>query len=258
MPMVSEILSRLEVRPSDNIERDQVLLYFVGDGYQKWTEVFTLGNISTIIGKAKSRKTFFITLIASALVGNAIVGIRSQLDTNGEVVIFDTEQGKYHVYLLTKRINSMLGMWPDRLKVFGLRPLTTLERLTQIQAYIEMNQPSMVFIDGVRDLVTDINDATQATDVVGKLMNWSYEYHCHICSVLHQNKADDNARGHIGTEIVNKSETVLSVRKDGQNSLVKSEFTRGMETKDLWFGIDGHGLPYILDNVPVKKDEEIF
>jgi len=258
MPTVTEILSRLEVRPSDNIERDQVLLYFVGDGYNKWTEVFTAGNISTFIGKAKSRKTFFITLITAALIGDKIPGIRSQLGPNDEMVLFDTEQGKYYVYLLTKRINAMLGMWPERLKVFGLRPLTTIERLTQIQAYIEMNKPKVVFIDGVRDLVTDINDANQATDVVGKLMNWSYEYHCHICSVLHQNKADDNARGHIGTEIVNKSETVLSVKKDGQNSLVKSEFTRNMETKDLWFGVDTHGLPYVLDSVPVKNEQAPF
>ena len=32
--------------------------------------------------------------------------------------------------------------------------------------------------------------------------------------ILHQNKGDENARGHIGTELNNKAETVLLVEKD--------------------------------------------
>ena len=33
--------------------------------------------------------------------------------------------------------------------------------------------------------------------------------------MLHLNKGDDNARGHIGTELNNKAETVLQIAKDG-------------------------------------------
>ena len=35
--------------------------------------------------------------------------------------------------------------------------------------------------------------------------------------LLHQNKGDEHARGHIGTELSNKAETVLQVEKDEKN-----------------------------------------
>mgnify|MGYP007001916110 CR=1 FL=1 len=44
-------------------------------------------------------------------------------------------------------------------------------------------------------------------------MGWSETKGIHIFTVLHENKIDNNVRGHIGTELQNKSETVISVRK---------------------------------------------
>lgn len=254
---VKSDLQRLEIRPDDHVERDQVLLFFKAS--YGWTEVFTIGNISTIIGKAKSRKTFLTTSIVAGIITNREMQFRSQL--TGDVVIFDTEQGKFHVWRVTKRIEAMVGKWPENLRVFGLRPLTTQERVNEIENYIMQYGPQLVIIDGIRDLVTDINSADQATEIVGKLMRWSYEKNCHICSVLHQNKADDNARGHIGSEIVNKSETVISVNKakNKEFSDVKSMYTRGKETEDFQFYID-KGLPVInyeyVTPVQEKEDDE--
>ena len=45
-------------------------------------------------------------------------------------------------------------------------------------------------------------------------MQWTSERGIHIQTVLHLNKGDDNSRGHIGTELNNKAETVLQVTKD--------------------------------------------
>ena len=59
-------------------------------------------------------------------------------------------------------------------------------------------------IDGIRDLVYDINSPSEATCVISKLMQWTDEYQIHLHTILHQNKSDENARGHIGTEINNK------------------------------------------------------
>jgi RecA-family ATPase len=240
-------LPELEVRPDDLIDRDQVLVSFRAD--YGWTDLMTLGNISTIIGKAKSRKTFFITLLLTGIVTNRNYFFKSGLG-NSAVVIFDTEQGRYHVWKVAKRIENMVGKFPDNVKIYGLRPLTVQERVQEIENYLYLSEPQLVIIDGVRDLVTDINSAEQATEVVGKLMKWSYDIKCHICTVLHQNKADDNARGHIGTEIVNKSETVIQVAKPSQKerakdySIVSSVYTRGQEIKEFQFKIE-NGIPVI-------------
>lgn len=230
----------LEIRPDMQIERSQILTSFKSE--HTWTEIMTVGNISAIIGKAKSRKTFFVTMLVAALINNRNIYIKSQL--TGNIAWFDTEQGKYHVWKVSKRVEAILGMWDERIKMFCLRPLTTEARIKYIENYVYINDVQFLIIDGIRDLVTDINDANQATEIVGKLMKWSYENEMHICIVIHQNKGDENARGHIGTEIVNKSESVISITKDGLNTTIKSEYTRGEEIIPFNFIID-KGLPVI-------------
>ena len=63
-------------------------------------------------------------------------------------------------------------------------------------------------------MVYDINSPSESTKVISLLMTWTGERHIHIHTILHQNKGDENARGHIGTELSNKAETVLQVEKD--------------------------------------------
>lgn len=238
-------LDKRRICPSDNISKDQALFYMRAEFGMTLTEVMTIGNISTLIGRAKGRKSYFIRLLIAIMKGLHDEQFRSEV--SGKIALFDTEQAQYHIWKATKCIEQMLGLWPSGLDVFGLRPDNTAERMTLIESYIYQQEPQVVFIDGIRDLVTDINDATQATEIVGKLMKWSYDTKCHICCVLHQNKADENARGHIGTEIVNKSETVISINKIFGNttySEVKSVYTRGYEVKEFQFSIE-NGLPVV-------------
>ena len=67
----------------------------------------------------------------------------------------------------------------------------------------------LVIIDGIRDLMLDINNPSESVHIINKLMQWSSRYDLHIHCVLHLNKGDDNVRGHIGTELSNKAELVV-------------------------------------------------
>lgn len=250
LPEVKNItpLDSRRIQPSDNIQRDQALFYMKADYEMTLTEVMTRGNISTLIGRAKGRKSYFLKLLIAAMKGYRDEQFRSEV--NGRIALFDTEQAQYHVWKGTKQIEQMISYWPKDVDVFALRPDNTVDRISLIENYIYMNEPQIVFIDGIRDLITDINSAEQATEIVGKLMRWSHEKKCHICCVLHQNKADENARGHIGTEVVNKSETVLSINKipgSSSYSEVKSVYTRGLEIKEFQFSIE--------NSLPVVKHE---
>ena len=66
-------------------------------------------------------------------------------------------------------------------------------------------------------MVYDINSPGESTRIISKLMQWTDDRQIHIHTILHQNKGDENARGHIGTELNNKAETVLLVEKDKSN-----------------------------------------
>lgn len=132
------------------------------------------------------------------------------------------------------------------------------ERLKLIE-YAIYNTPGLGFvvIDGIKDLVTSINDEAEATMIASKLLQWTEERGIHIVVVLHQNKGDNNARGHIGTELINKAETVLSVTKSDQDnniSIVNPEMCRNREPEPFAFEII-EGLPRLVDNFQIRTSE---
>lgn len=177
-----------------------------------------------------------------------------------KVLYFDTEQGRYYVLLAVRRICRQAGIpEPDNLEVYGLRSKPPAERLKLIEAAIE-NTPGvgLVVIDGARDIVTSINDEEQATEISSLLLKWTEERNIHIITVLHQNKSDNNARGHLGTELINKAETVLSVTKadnDRDISVVTPEYCRNKEPEPFAFEITVDGLPTPAENYEIRTAE---
>lgn len=222
----------------------------------------TLGNFSVIIGKAKAKKSFFINIAVSTALSKDLILERFKSDLpndKNEVLYFDTEQGKYHVQKAVKRICSQINEpEPKNLHTYFLRSLTPSERLEFIQNEIYSNDKiGFVVIDGIKDLVTSINDEEQATNIASKLLKWTEERNIHIVTVLHQNKSDTNARGHIGTELINKAETVLEVAKsetDSNISIVTPQQCRNIEPEVFAFEINEFGIPVIAENFEVRTE----
>ena len=213
--------------------------------------LFTRGNISCIAGKAKSRKTFLICLLSGQFLEST---------DNLKVVIFDTEQAIFHVQKATKRIHRLLD-WEDnrnddRLRVFSLRELDTEKRREFVKSAIEHFRPDMAFVDGARDLLHDFNNISESTEIVNLLMNLSSVYNCHICCVLHENKADNNVRGHAGTELQNKAESVISVEADGEVSAVSPKYCRNIPFEKFYCRIDENGLPGYCDPEMKPKNND--
>lgn len=67
----------------------------------------------------------------------------------------------------------------------------------------------MIIIDVLRDFIYDINSPSESTQVSTYFMQWSDEFQVHTCTILHQNKGDNNERGHIGSEFINKAKMVI-------------------------------------------------
>ena len=82
-------------------------------------------------------------------------------------------------------------------------------------------------------------------------MQWTDDRQIHIHTILHQNKGDENARGHIGTELNNKAETVLLVEKDSGNSDISSVSAihiRAMDFEKFAFRINEQALPELVED----------
>lgn len=252
------ILKTCEVKATDHFPPPQIA-WQMGE-----VPLGTLGDFSLIIGKAKSRKSFFINIaISTAISDDVILNVfTSYLPPNQKIVLyFDTEQSKYYVQKALKRICKQVNIAePPNLNVYGLRSLSPQERLAVID-YAINNEPNLGFvvIDGIKDLVTSINDEEQATMISSKLLKWTEQRNIHIVTVLHQNKSDTNARGHIGTELINKAETVLSITKaEGDNniSIVEPQQCRNIEPEKFAFEINEDGLPIIAENFELRTESK--
>lgn len=253
---LKEKLMAAQVTALEHIETPPIC-FEIMDG-ENSSEIGTLGNISLWIGKAKQGKTFALSMaLAAAETGDWLMNKFKISLPEGQktVFLFDTEQSRYHVQRVVKRICKLSNvMEPINLVAFGLRKYSPAERLELIEYAIETyNDIGFVVIDGIRDLITSINDEEQSSMITSKCMKWSEEKNIHIAMVLHTNKGDNNARGHLGTELTNKSETVISIGKDEENKeqmIVKPEYCRSREFEPFVFKIDDFGLPYIIDTPP--------
>lgn len=253
-------LEGLKIKVTDDFPPQQIAWQILNQTSKEYSTLGTLGDFSLIVGKAKSRKSFFINIAISTAISNDIVlnRFKSNLPQHqSEVLYFDTEQSKHYVQLALQRICTQINISnPTNLHVYGLRSQTPKERLEIIEFAIYDNPKiGFVVIDGIKDLVTSINDESEATMIASKLLKWTEERNIHIVTVLHQNKSDNNARGHIGTELINKAETVLSITKaegDETISIVEPQYCRGIEPEKFAFEINDEGLPVIAENFEIR------
>lgn len=248
-----ELLSKAEIKLDDVIEEPLPCLEIV-TGEQE-TTFASLGNFSLIVGKAKSRKTFLVSALVAALISNDTVmqKIRGRLPPNQRSLLyFDTEQHPGHVKRILRRIATLAGQQTlPTLRIFHLKKYPPSQRLNAIQVAIyDTTNLGAIIIDGIRDLTFDINDGREATDRATDLLRWTEETGAHLITIIHENKSSNNARGHLGSELVNKAETVVSVSRDPadkESSIVTAEYCRDKEFEPFAFSIDEDGLPYLVD-----------
>ena len=242
-------LKKGAIKATDKVTIPPEIL-FVGD-----CTIATFGNFSASTGKAKSKKTFNISaMVAAAVTNTTVLNYRASLpEGKRNILYFDTEQSKFHCHTVLERIYKLSGLSlrkdDSRLMFWGLREYTPKLRIALIDyALRKFDGVGLVIIDGLRDLMYDINNGKEATDVMTVLMAWTSVYDLHIHTVLHLNKNDNNPRGHIGTELENKAETVLVISKNVQNnsiSEVKPMHMRDKEFSTFAFHIDDNKLPVL-------------
>ena len=247
-----EIWESLLIRASDEFEIPPEVIRIEG------TTISTLGNFSASTGKGKSRKSFNVSaIVASALTGRKVLNYEASFpEGKDRILYFDTEQSPDHCRTILRRINKLCG-YPekkddDRIRFAFLRQETTLDRRDIIEcALITEPNIGLVIIDGLRDLLFDINSSTEAAEVIGLLMRWSSQFNVHIHTVLHLNKGDDNLRGHIATELHHKAETILQIKvseEDENISEVSASMVRDRKFPPFAFSIDDEGVPVLEED----------
>lgn len=227
---------------------------FSESGEREIIEMLTSGNLSMINGKSKSRKSFAIMALCNLIMSpnNKMIGYNSNFERG--IVVFDTEQFKHH----TKRFYERLARLVDtsNFTMKNLRAYNKEIRLKFIKNYIETERPALAFIDNIRDVISDFNDIGQSDEIITMLSNLMERTGTHICCTLHVNKSDNNARGHIGSELTQKAETVFMVETfESGITEIRGEYTRNKPFKNIQFKLE-NSVPVFLDVQEITEVKE--
>lgn len=221
-------------------------------------EVMHRGDISALMGLVKCGKSAAAGLIAASILApNPAAVVRGAAAPAGaRVLYFDTEQSR--MYAKRHYLEITGGANCPRLKYIATAENTPNERRLILQKAIEAFKPDMVIIDGIADLMADTNDNTEAAAVVQIVRSLASLYNCHILNIIHQNPKDGKARGHIGSELLRKCESILQSTKNGEADYTSFEITfpitRGKQPAQISFVRGENGQPY-ENSTPAERLE---
>jgi hypothetical protein len=145
----------------------------------------------------------------------------------------------------------------DNLFIYNLDSVPTGERFEYVETIImETEGMGLVLIDGIADLVKSVNDEVVACDMADTLRRWATVRDIAIGYVLHENPSDSTKmRGHLGTILTNKSETVIQIEDQDGIKQVSTAQTRNAKPEDWSFEIID-GMPVIMDDLYIPKSEK--
>jgi hypothetical protein len=252
---------------SESEAKEEVFLYRLCG-----TPCFPRGDLTTVTGPAKSGKTYFVSLLMAAGAsvkpsdndgGQTLVRIREE---PLKVLWYDTEQSRYTTKrVLVDRVGKMISLTPnpspkgegnmhfpdERFFVFNVRNRSVQERVEYLTQAIEAYRPDICIIDGIADLLEDINSGPASLEVMQRLLAMAITYDCNITSIIHLNRSGEkqNLRGWIGTVMVQKSYELFNCNQDNKSSLftVELTFSRRYRKNKMCFVIDDNGLPISSD-----------
>lgn len=246
----------------------------------------TIGGLGAISGQKKNGKSFVLTELMAAILGNGNERTQSYLPgltvpqrtidyldhrrrpdmTEQErtknpykprVLYCDTEMEKLNSAKVLRRVHWLCD-WDmkfpnEQFSVLWLKNMPKGEEKPHRQRYdlirtaIDVLEPDVLFIDGLRDLLASINDEESGTMILDELASIAEDRQMCIWCALHQNPSrkndDDEAkmRGWIGTELGNKvSDTLVSIKSktsSGVTFTVKQQDARGKDLDDWKFEI---------------------
>jgi hypothetical protein len=219
----------------------------------------TFGNISMIKGEEKARKSWLKSLLLGCCFDGNSINYSSDIKGHNlrdkYIIDLDTEQDAYYSRLGADRICKMYGtpqnpVIPDNYIAINLREHNAKIRRDYLKwLFMESeyrNKLGIVSIDGYVDMLDNFNDLVESTEFTQSLMKYSTLSKAHITGVLHLNPGQDKARGHLGTILQQKCETVVIIKDEGSFSSVTCQRGRGKKWNAFGISVNKDWLPYTL------------
>lgn len=256
--MMEALEEDLFIDPNEEIDHPPVCLSFgehkIGAKVYP-TPIATYGNLIMVQAPPKSMKTFFTSLLSAAYLADSVEGVTGKIKGHREgrcLYHFDTEQGKFHAQRVFRRVLDMTKMTNECYNTYGLRTLSYKDRIDFIEYCLydknEGEGVGLVVLDGIADLVSDVNDIEQTNLIVQRIMRWTQDLSCTVICIIHSNHNDaSKATGHLGSFLEKKSETVIQLELLQESEVtVKCRRSRNFPFEQFSFKVNQYGIPSVI------------
>ncbi len=97
----------------------------------------------------------------------------------------------------------------------------------------QKEQPLFIVLDVVTDCIENFNDPKASLQLIDLMNVYINEYNITFLCVIHENpNSSDKARGHLGTELMNKASTVLQIGfENSESELIKVKYLKCRRSK---------------------------
>jgi hypothetical protein len=191
----------------------------------KGIDIATPGNLLSINGLVKNGKSAVVEAMQAAVMTSRpdadCFGFKG-FNPNGLALLsFDTEQSHADHWRHVKRTLKRAGLdapppWFESFFFAGL-DLRQLLECTEKTIYLARKTHGgihSIFLDGVGDYLSDVNNPAESNALVAKLHGRAIELDCVIVAAIHFNPGSDGkSRGHLGSQLERKAETNLRLDK---------------------------------------------
>jgi hypothetical protein len=108
----------------------------------------------------------------------------------------------------------------------SVKRLNVEQKRQYIDSILELNNDiGLVVFDGASDFLNNTNDMVESN----KFIEWINNFNDNIALAftIHTNPTDDKPRGHLGSELCRKSESVLNANRQGDIYEITTDFENG-------------------------------
>jgi hypothetical protein len=199
--------------------------------------IATLQNFICITGLPKSYKTTFaFHFIASGLTNKPIFDISVKIAKGDKICLIDTETGVHEFSKQVKTLKRTLraNNLPENFSAYLFRKYEPEVILQAIEHIVINEQPKILFIDNLTELVINPNDMIESKKIIQFLKRITSEYNLVIVSLLHLGKSNpNNSLGNLGSYASRGCQSEIKVSYDKETNLTTLEPV--LMRSDLYF-----------------------
>jgi len=164
--------------------------------------VATEQNFICLTGLPKTYKTsIMFKFIESALLKKNVLDIEVNIKQNDLIVCIDTEQGttEYYRQIRNLKKNLRVNNLPNNFKSYLFRKYEPDIIIQSIYEIVKTQQPKILLIDNLTELVFNPNDLIESKKIVQFLKTITAEFNLVIICLLHLGKQNLMSLGSLGS-----------------------------------------------------------